>query len=179
MIQSQIKMISNIRRQLTLFVKPTDAIAIEQIRQKFNPRQFQLIKAHVTLCREDEIQDLEKVISNLLLLTQTQQDICIEFSKATRFDNGKGVFLPARNDNKEFAYLRKQTLYGLYDNPTNHEPHITLMHPRNSTCNNDIFKEIKKIVLPTKLEFKRISLIEQENDGQWKTLKEFEFKNRT
>ena len=47
------------RRQLTLFVKKEDAETIEQIRQAFNPRQFELIKSHVTLCREDEIQNLE------------------------------------------------------------------------------------------------------------------------
>ena len=54
------------RRQLTLFVDPKDAINIEQVRNEFNPRQFEIIKAHVTLCREDEIQDLERVMTNLL-----------------------------------------------------------------------------------------------------------------
>jgi 2'-5' RNA ligase len=168
---------SNIRRQLTLFAEPTDAVTIEQIRQKFNPRQFEIIKAHVTLCREDEIENLEQVISNLFLLTQTQQNIFIEFGKVARFDNGKGLFLPAINDNKEFEHLRRQILFGLYDNPRNQKPHITLMHPRNSTCTDRIFEQVKEINLPTKLELKRISLIEQENDGQWRTLKNFEFKN--
>ena len=59
-------MIVNIRRQLTLFVGEKDAITIEQIRQKFNPLQFKLIKSHVTLCREDEIENLEQVIENFL-----------------------------------------------------------------------------------------------------------------
>ena len=170
-------MTSDIRRQLTLFVEPTDAVTIEQARQEFNPRQFEIIKAHVTLCREDEIENLEKVISNLFLLTQTQQNIFIEFGKVARFDNGKGLFLPATNDNKEFEYLRRRILFGLYDNPRIQKPHITLMHPRNSTCTDEIFEQVEEINLPTKLEFKRISLIEQENGGQWKTLKTFEFKN--
>ena len=170
-------MTSNIRRQLTLFVEPTDALTIEQTRQEFNPRQFEIIKAHVTLCREDEIENLEQVISNLLFLTQTQQNIFIEFDKVARFDNGKGLFLPATNDNKEFEYLRRQILFGLYDNPRNQKPHITLMHPRNSTCTDRIFEQVEEVNFPTKLEFKRISLIEQENGGQWKTLKDFEFKN--
>ena len=170
-------MTSNIRRQLTLFVEPTEAVTIEQTRQEFNPRQFEIIKAHVTLCREDEIGNLEQVISNLFLLTQTHQNIFIEFGKVARFDNGKGLFLPATNDNKEFEYLRRQILFGLYDNPRNQKPHITLMHPRNSTCTDKIFEQVAEVNLPTKLEFKRISLIEQENGGQWKTLKNFEFKN--
>ena len=170
-------MTSDIRRQLTLFVEPTDAVIIEQVRQEFNPRQFEIIKAHVTLCREDEIENLEQVISNLFLLTQTQQNIFIEFGKVARFDNGKGLFLPATNDNKEFEYLRRRILFGLYDNPRIQKPHITLMHPRNSTCTDEIFEQVEEINLPTKLEFKQISLIEQENGGQWKTLKSFEFKN--
>lgn len=170
-------MTSKIRRQLTLFVEPADAVTIEQIRKGFNPKQFEIIKAHVTLCREDEIQDLEKVNSNLLLMTQAQPNIIIKFENVSMFDNGKGLFLPSTNDNKEFEYLRRQILLGLDDNPRNQKPHITLMHPRNSTCNDTILRQIKKIDLPSKLEFKRISLIEQENGGQWKILKEFEFRN--
>ena len=38
-------------------------------------------------------------------------------------------------------------------------------------------EQVEEINLPTKLELERISLIEQENGGQWKTLKNFEFKN--
>ncbi|HMP30722.1 MAG TPA: 2'-5' RNA ligase family protein, partial [Saprospiraceae bacterium] len=104
-----------IRRQLTLFVEQKDAEQIERIRQKFNSIQFEIIKAHVTLCREDEILNLEKVKSNLFLLTQT--DININFGKIERFDNGKGLFLPATNDNEEFDSFRKQVLSGLIDNP--------------------------------------------------------------
>lgn len=169
----------NIRRQLTLFVEPTDAVTIEQIRQEFNPRQFELIKAHVTLCREDEIENLEQVISNLFLLTQTRQNIFIEFDKVARFDNGKGLFLPAINDNEEFDNLRRQVLIGLIDNPRKQEAHITLMHPRNSTCTDNIFKQVETINLPTKLNFRKISLIEQKNGGQWKILQEFNLKGST
>ena len=170
-------MINIIRRQLTLFLNQKDAETIEQVRKEFNPRQFELIKSHVTLCREDEIQNLEHVITNLALLTQTE--IIIEFGKVVRFDNGKGLLLPATTDNTKFQKLRKQVLGGLINNPGKQEPHITLMHPRNSTCTDKIFKQIEKVSFPTKLEFKRISLIEQENNGQWRVLQEFEFKDST
>lgn len=168
------KEINIIRRQLTLFVEPNDAIIIEQIRQKFNPSQFEIIKAHVTLCREDEIQNLEKVISNLLILIQTQETIVIEFGKATRFDNGKGVFLSGKKCDGEFEALRRKVLNGLNDSPRDQEPHITLMHPRNSICTDDIFEQIEKADLPLRLNFKRISLIEQENGAPWKILQEFD-----
>ena len=166
-------MTCNIRRQLTLFVDAKDAEQIEQVRKKFNPIQFDLIKAHVTLCREDEIENLEQVISNLLLLTLTQQNIFIEFGKVARFDNGKGLFLPATNNNKEFDNLRRQVLGGLFDNPRKQDAHITLMHPRNSTCTDNIFKQVETINLPTKLNFKKISLIEQTDGQQWRILQEF------
>ena len=169
-------MTNNIRRQLTLFVEHMDAETIEEIGQEFNPRQFEIIKAHVTLCREDEILNLEKVKSNLLLLTQNDFDI--EFEKIARFDNGKGLLLPSATDNKEFDNLRRQVLSGLIDNPRKQEPHITLMHPRNSTCTDNIFQQLEKINLPTKLNFKKISLIEQKDSGQWKILQEFNLRRR-
>ncbi|MBP6566426.1 MAG: 2'-5' RNA ligase family protein [Saprospiraceae bacterium] len=166
------------RRQLTLFVDPKDAINIEQIRNEFNPRQFEIIKAHVTLCREDEIQDLERVMTNLLSCTQVYHSIFIEFGPMERFDNGKGLLLPATKDCQDFITLRKQVLSGLTDNPRDQKPHITLMHPRNSTCNDHIFQQIGKVALPTKLVFQQISLIEQQVDGgPWKTLKIFTFNN--
>ena len=170
-------MTSHIRRQLTLFVEPTDAEIIEQVRQEFNPIQFELIKSHVTLCREDEIQNLEQVISNLHSLTQ--EEIVIEFGKATRFDNGKGLFLPAKTDNADFQELRRQVLIGLNDNLRKQEAHITLMHPRNSTCTDNIFNKVETINLPSKLNFKKISLIEQKDGGQWKILTNFELKKTT
>ena len=169
-------MTNNIRRQLTLFVEQKDAETIEQVRQKFNPRQFELIKSHVTLCREDEIKDLEQVIANLLFLKQP--DIIIEFGAATMFDNQKGVLLPAKTDNIEFQELRRKILRGINDNPPVQEPHITLMHPRNSICTDNIFGQIEKIGFPTKLKFKRISLIEQKDGGRWNVLQEFEFQRQ-
>ncbi len=133
------KLTNKIRRQLTLFVEQKDAETIEEVRQEFNPRQSELIKCHVTLCREDEIENLEHILTNLSLFTQTE--IVIEFGEAQRFDNGKGLLLPAKNDNSEFQNLRRQILSGIINNPQKQEPHITLMHPGNSTCTDNIFEQ--------------------------------------
>jgi len=168
---------TNIRRQLTLFVEPTDAEIIEQVRHTFNPAQFELIKAHVTLCREDEIQLLDQVIANILLLAQPE--IIIEFKKVERFDHGKGLFLPAKTGNSAFDELRRQVLAGLTDKPIVQIPHITLMHPRNSTCTDDIFRQVEKMILPAKLKFKTISLIEQQDGRQWKIVSSFDLANKT
>jgi 2'-5' RNA ligase len=163
------------RRQLTLFINQKDSVGIELIRQKFNPIQFELIKSHVTLCREDELQDIERVKDNLSRLKRAS--IAIEFGKLERLDNGNGLFLPATSDNKEFQELRTEILAGLVKYPRKQVPHITLMHPRNSTCTDNIFKEVARINLPTTLKFSTISLIEQENGGKWKVLQELDLKD--
>jgi hypothetical protein len=168
---------NNIRRQLTLFIEPNDAYPIERIRQQFNPRQSELIKCHVTLCREEEIDKLEQVITNLSRLTRTE--IVIEFGEAVRFDNGKGLLLPGKGDNTGFQDLRRQILCGIITNPRILEPHITLMHPRNSTCTDNIYSLIEKVKLPSKFEFKKVSLIEQQEGEKWRTIQGFKLTNRT
>jgi len=154
-----------IRRQLTLFVENE---TIEEIRAKFNPIQHAIIPAHVTLCREDELEGLEKVIANIKAL-KIDKPIKISFNEMVRFEDGKGVLIPASEENNHFHNLRNVILIS----PRKHIPHITLMHPRNSTCTDSIFKEIKSYPLPTTLFFNRISLIEQKDGGKWKVLDEF------
>lgn len=162
------------RRQLTLFVDDRQSAAIESIRQKFNPQQYRLIKAHVTLCREDEIESIESVLYNLINLVLPK--ISIRFGRATRFSDGHGVLLPAIENLHSFRTLRKLILQGIIEAPRIHEPHITLMHPRNSTCTDDIFQQITQIILPATILFDKVSLIEQVEQGPWKTIQEFELK---
>ena len=158
-----------IRRQLTLFVDRKDAASIENIRKIFNPAQFRLIDSHVTLCREDEIENIAAVLDNLQQLDMPK--ITIQFGMATRFGNDKGVLLPALGDNEQFHRLRLKVLEGLGLTVRRHEPHITLMHPRNSTCTDEIFRIIQEAKLPTHLTFDKIYLIEQVDGGQWQILK--------
>jgi len=153
----------NTRRQLTLFVQKNDAQDIEHIRSKFNPRQSELINSHITLCREDEIEDLGKVLHNLTQLNQTTLNI--KFGQVTRFENGNGVLIPATSENAEIQELRQKILKGVVDKPRRQEPHVTLMHRRNSKCTDKIFEAIEKANFPTQLNFKTISLIKQVNGG--------------
>ena len=164
----------NIRQQLTLFVDKKDACEIESIRNKFNPRQQQLIDSHVTLCREDEIANIDKVLDNLQNLDSSI--ITIQFGQATRFDNNKGVLLPASGDNEKFHQLREKILTALYMPVRRHEPHITLMHPRNSNCTDEVFEEIKSVNLPTRIKFDTVSLIEQIEGRQWQIIHRFNLK---
>ena len=164
------------RIQLTLFIDEDKSETIENIRKKFNPLQFDLIKSHVTLCREDELKPIEQVIQNLAMLNH--ECISVAFGPVRKFSDDKGVMIPATGENKEFHQLRKLILKGLTTNPRKHEPHITLMHPRNSTCTDSLFQQIEKIKLPGEITFKKIHLIEQEGESKWKILEEYVLKDR-
>jgi uncharacterized FAD-dependent dehydrogenase len=159
------------RLQLTLFVPPPQAVAIEAIRRAVNPVQYALINSHVTLCREDELEPLETVLRNLRQLRH--RPITIGFGPATRFSEGKGVLLPATEGAAGFQQLRHMVLQDITDNPRVQEAHITLLHPRNATCTDAIFVQIQNVVLPTQIHFDTINLIEQVNDGPWKLLEQF------
>ncbi|WP_379968292.1 hypothetical protein [Epilithonimonas sp. UC225_85] len=158
-----------IRRQLTLFLDEEYASEIESIRLQFNPVQYRLIKSHVTLCREDEIGNFQQILDNIHSLKQRL--ITINFEKIVRFSEGKGVLISAHQNNPEYHDLRRNIL--LSDKIRFSEPHITLMHPRNSTCTDEIFDEIKKLDFLKKIRFNTISLIEQVDGGEWKTLQKF------
>jgi 2'-5' RNA ligase len=163
------------RTQLTLFINENAAQNIEEIRQKYNPKQYALIKSHVTLCREDELDNIEQILHNLTHLNQNS--ITINFGNIIRFSDEKGVLMPAIGNLEFFENLRKNILKGIIENPRIQEPHITLMHPRNATCTDEIFTEIQKYDLPNVIKFPKISLIEQEIGQKWVILKEFELKN--
>ena len=165
------------RIQLTLFIDEDDSSEIEKIRKQYNPLQFKIVKSHVTLCREDElvqIGDLMQVLNSV-----KYHPVEIRFGLAARFSDGKGVLIPANGDNQQFQELRKIILKHAIANPANHQPHITIMHPRNSTCTDNMFEQIKKVALPNNLIFKTISLIEQIDGGRWNMLKEFELKKHS
>lgn len=160
-----------VRQQLTLFVDKTNSTNIEVIRKMFNPKQYALIDSHVTLCREDELENITLILDNLTQINFPK--ITLYFGSVLRFENNHGVLLPALGENEAFHQLRLTLLANSAINIRKHEPHITLMHPRNSTCTDKIFQEIQTITLPTSLSFDTISLIEQVNGEQWQVLKEF------
>jgi hypothetical protein len=160
------------RFQLTLFTDKNQSIDIEEIRKKYNPLQHELIDSHITLCREDELLDLNQLKINLQNLKF--KPLKLQFGSALRFSDGKGVYMPVSDEVEWFHTLRKSILKGIIDYPREHEPHLTLMHPRNSTCTDKIFQEIKDFSLPTYLIFQKISLIQQLNGERWSIIEELD-----
>ncbi|MEM0925647.1 MAG: 2'-5' RNA ligase family protein [Planctomycetota bacterium] len=151
----------DIRHQASLYL--SDAGAIETLRQRFNPRQAELIPAHVTLCREDEVGDWD-------LLRARASDLCpfelrLEFGAAIR--DRDLVYLPVVSGEAEFRELRADLLG---TRPRDHDPHITLIHPRNGRCTDRDFREISRLAEPFGHVFRSIRVIEQRDGGKWRTL---------
>jgi 2'-5' RNA ligase len=157
-----------VRKQLTLFVTEDMAKVIENVRRQYNPFQYDLIKSHVTLCREDELDQLDKVLNNIDKIKNF--NCTLTFGKPVRVENGKGVLLPAIGDLSSFHLLRKEALKDIIEKPRLSNPHITLLHPRNGTCTNEIFEDILNLDFPSSICFDNIHLIEQCNGGTWQSL---------
>lgn len=164
---------NKLRRQLTLFLDHSDTLEIEEIRKKYNPVQFNLIRAHVTLCREEELDNLAQVKFNLSTLDI--DSVKIHLDRLIRFSEQRGVMITAKR-NDQFHKLRQIILKDCDIMNTYGNPHITLMHPRNSCCTDEIFKEIIKLKIPESIIFKEISLIQQTDGHAWQVLESFPMK---
>ncbi len=164
------------RKQLTLFLAPSESARIEEIRKKFNPLQYALIKSHITLCREDEIQDLERIAR--VLDQMDLKEFELKSDGLRRFSDGKGLYISVNDTDSKFSNLRKLVLDHGNISPRPHDAHITLMHPRNSTCDDEKFEIIKNIKLPERFAIRSISLIQQEIGQKWETLAEYKFDKR-
>lgn len=152
------------RRQATLYLPPPDNDLVEWIRSHFNPVQFGLIRAHVTLCREDEVGDLGELSSRLTKLGAIE----VELTFGTPVRDRNRVSLPAFGSTESFDALRDSLLAVGGSGPRKQDPHVTLVHPRNGTCSDSDFEEIARRCGPFTTTFRTVSLIEQVDGGPWK-----------
>ena len=159
------------RTQLTLFVNSPESQIIDKIRERYNPIQYSLIKPHITLCREEEIINIEKVTKNLENLKF--EAFSLELGKPTRFNDANGLYLPIVGNSEKYFQLRKLILNEVFETISNPLPHITIMHPKNSSCSNEIFNQIISFNIPQLVNFSCVSLITQRNNEKWITVKEF------
>ena len=146
------------RRQASLYL--TDLPQVESLRLRYNPVQARLIPAHVTLCREDEVSDWDAFRVRLESLCPFR--ITLEFGSPLR-DNDL-VFLPVRSGFDDFQEFRRALLP---IEPREHNPHVTIIHPRNGTCTDEIFAQISATIQPLQVTFREVMLIEQDNGGTW------------
>ncbi|MEP7384375.1 MAG: 2'-5' RNA ligase family protein [Gemmatimonadota bacterium] len=157
------------RRQATLFLVPPVDAAIESLRARFNRAQFDLIRAHVTLCREDEVRDWRALEARLRRLSTIE--VTLAFERPRR--DGHLVYIPVAGPTDSFDALRASLLGDDVAAPRRHLPHITLVHPRNGRCDDVAFAEIVEVSAPFTATFRRVALIEQIDGGPWRTRVDF------
>jgi 2'-5' RNA ligase len=158
------------RTQLTLFVPAAAAFEIERVRAAFNPVQHRLIRSHMTLARDEEVADRVRVLAALAGLRRPP--VTLRFDPPVRFSDGAGALLPGTDDRGDFAALRRAVLANGASEPRPHPPHITIMHPRNSTCTDALFAELVGFAWPARVAFDHVALIEQVDGEPWQTLVE-------
>ena len=154
------------RRQATLYLPLPDSTVIELLRSRFNHVQFELIRAHVTLCREDEVCDWEDVASRLSDMGPIE--VTLNFGLPVRDDNL--VYLPATGSTESYDALRSTLLSKANSLPRKQNPHVTIVHPRNGTCSDSMFDEITRQLKPFTTTFRSVNLIEQVDGGPWQDL---------
>ena len=156
-----------VRRQATLFL--SEVTAIEEMRCRFNPAQAKLIGAHVTLCREDEVFNWQALHDRLFLCEPIH--VTLEFGPPVK--DGNLVILPTIGRTDDFDELRYRLLSANGTPPRKHNPHVTIIHPRNGICSDSIFQEIAAKIPGLSVTFTCVSLIEQHNGGTWRPVSQF------
>ena len=150
------------RRQASLFLP--DEFEIEALRLRHNPVQARLIPAHVTLCREDEVTDWGSFRARLESLRPFE--ITLKFDAPVREHDY--VYLPVREGFAEYQDFRRTILQ---KDARKQTPHVTLIHPGNGTCTDQIIADISaNIITPFQFTFREVRIIEQEDGGVWQVI---------
>lgn len=161
---------STTRDQLSLFLGGPGAQALNACRALLDPVQARLIPAHVTVCREDELQELPAGgLAALTARLHGSAPLDLQFGAPERF-GGHGVLLPCTAGQAGLDALRRRLLGR--DDVRAQPAHITLAHPRNPRApgNGD--------ALPERLAVSSWALtdlrwIRQVDGGVWATVARF------
>lgn len=161
--------VPNHRRQLTLFVPATSSAALESVRRRLDPIQAALIAVHVTLCREDELVDLDVEAMFERVRTWDAGPLRLGFGAPRRFFD-HGVLLPCEQGTGDFQRLRQWILDDR--GARHHDAHITLAHPRNPRAPTNVDAALVEIPSTLCLTFPSVGLIEQQDGAPWTLLRE-------
>src|SRR5687767_11721757 len=95
------------RLQLSMYVPPNVATELEAVRRIVDPIQSKLIPPHVTLCREDELGELESIKARLRRLLF--EPLTLRFGRPEAFA-GHGLLLECVGGANQFRALREYLL---------------------------------------------------------------------
>jgi hypothetical protein len=157
------------RTQLTLFVPAPWGTQLDSFRRVLDPAQASLIASHVTLCREDEIAELDPSSIFARVASWQHGPAVLDFGLPQRF-SGHGVLLPCVNGSERFQALRKWLLQD--QGARAHEAHITLAHPRNTRSPSNTDATLEGCPRALHLAFPSVALIEQEQGSNWAVVRD-------
>jgi len=157
-----------VRRQLSMYLPLDQAAAIEDVRIVVDPIQHLLIPAHVTLCRDEELEDLSGIETRLQASALGHVDL--GFGRPQAF-HGHGILMECVSGLESFRALREILLGSI--EISSHQPHLTLAHPRNPKAVGNSLANTDSISTPFHVRFSQIALIEQEGAAPWKFVREY------
>lgn len=155
---------SGVRRQLTLFVSGAAAPFLEALRQRVDSVQFGLIRAHVTLCREDELANSSASELRRRLSRTACTPLTLVFGPPVRF-GAHGMLLPCIGGEAAFHQLRVAALDSTAIRAQ--AAHVTLAHPRNPRAPANVEASFSSLPARLALTFMEIALIEQRDAQPW------------
>lgn len=160
-----------IRHRLVLFLNPETAASIGPIRQTYDPMQANLVAAHTTLCGENELVNMERVLHNLSILYLPP--VLIHFGPPECFADDFGLHIPESGENSGFRELRRKVLQGVVDEPSPLKASVILIDPRSGINTRAVVAELTKTQFPTDITFDECCLIRQEGSDPWEIIRRF------
>lgn len=155
---------NRVRQQLTLFVPPSHRQRFENVRRTLDPVQTRLIAAHVTLCREDELDQTALATVDARLRERAPAAITLTFGAPERFGD-HGILLPCLAGEDAYHELRCAVLGSA--EAGRRRPHITLAHPRNPRGAGNQSSNWPAHLAGTSVIFDTASLIRQVGGQPW------------
>jgi 2'-5' RNA ligase len=159
------------RVQLTLFAAGSAAERIEAVRQSLDPVQFNLIAAHVTLCRDDELEGVNVAALKQRLSMPEVRSLALTFGTPEPFST-HGILLPCVSGEEHFQALRRLVLGSVTGR--RQSPHITLAHPRNPKSAGNSLAAASNLGQGTTIRFGSVCLIEQVGASPWQVTERFD-----
>lgn len=163
---------SGVRRQLTLFLPAPQGPALDTLRAVLDPVQADLIAAHVTLCREDELARWDWPALQARLQAWPGGPLELGVGPPQRFD-GHGLLLPCIHGQDAFQALRCWVLQDEAARP--HDAHVTLAHPRNPRAVGNVDEALRQVPTSVRVRCRVASWIEQLPARPWQVRAVVEF----
>jgi hypothetical protein len=157
----------NTRIQLSLYVPEPMATTLGALRQTLDPIQSSLIPAHVTLCREGELEAVSADDCRARLALFPAGCIALQFGWPEPFSE-HGILLPCIAGEDPFIQLRQHIL-GKSD-LRRQAPHITLAHPRNPKASGNSLARARVLPREISIAFSEVRWIEQHGNDPWRVL---------